>query len=393
MKNSIKNIKNIVQDIIRCLMILSFLILAGCSSMNSYWNSGYDTGTRTGNATTSSPPKQIALLLPLSGPMGGPGRAVRDGFMASYYQAVQSGQADAKVQVYDTTQGDVERLYEKAILDGADCVVGPLEKEKVERVVRSPVPVTTLVLNYPAASYSSSPNLYEFGLSPLDEAVQAAQYAYQSGHRSAMIIAPAGSWGSGVAQAFQTEWQKLGGHVVTRYFYSPNQDLTSYIRQMLQVNDSEEHEQRMGILLGRRLRAEEHRRQDADMIFMVALPPKARQINPLLKFYYAGDLPVYSISLVYSGIPAPLYDQDLNDIIFDDMPWVFSPEALKLSNFPRLYGLGMDAFTVVMQRNQWKYSPNSTIQGNTGVLHLNPGNRISRQLIWAEFEQGEARTL
>lgn len=385
--------KYVQRKFVYFLISLSLLVLASCSTTNDYLH--YNTAS---SAASAMPPKQIALLLPLSGPMGGPGRAVRDGFMASYYPAIQSGQINTKIRVYDTMHGDIEHLYEQAILDGADCVVGPLEKEKVQRIMSSPVPVTTIVLNYSTTPYSGTQNLYQFGLSPLDEAQQVAQYAYQRGQRSAILIAPAGSWGAGVAQAFRMQWQQLGGRVVTQFFYTPNQDLSPYIRQVLQVNDNlaaglnPRFRDRM-MARAMMVRQPAYRRQDADMIFMVALPPKARQINPLLKFYYAGDLPVYSISLVYSGIPAPMYDQDLNGIVFDDMPWVFNPKAAQLSPFPRLYGLGMDTFTVVMKRGQWKNSPNSTIQGYTGVLSLNPGNRISRKLVWGKFVQGEVHTL
>ncbi len=383
-----------------CVIGLSFLALINSCSLNNN-ASVYDTGSSVGSTTGT--PKQIALLLPLTGPMAGPGQAVRDGFMSSYYQSIQSGSINTKVRVYNTAQGsDIETLYETAIREGADCVVGPLEKEKVQRLARSPVPVTTIALNYLNESSSQgSANLYQFGLSPLDEAAQVAQYAHQQGHQSALIIAPAGPWGYGVVQAFNTQWKQLGGRVGAQFFYMPNQDLSAYIRQVLKVNDKADTQvklasQPMSSVVGYNRQAEQksaYHRQDVDMIFLVAQAAKARQINPLLKFYYAGDLPVYSISLVYSGIPSPMADQDLNGIVFDDMPWVFNPMASKLSRFPRLYALGKDAFTVVMKRGEWRSSPSSTISGYTGVLSLKAGNRISRQLVWGRFEQGEVQTI
>ncbi len=362
-------------------------LLGGNSS-----NTSNNTAKSNYNAMAES--KQIALLLPLSGSMGGPGRAVRDGFMANYYQAAQSGQTSAKVKVYDTTTGNIDVLYKQAVSDGADCVVGPLEKEKVQQIMRAPVPVTTIVLNYPNTPQASSVNLYQFGLSPLDEARQVADYAHEQGRNSAIIISPAGVWGNGVANAFRDEWKKLGGNIAIQYSYTPSQDMGPYLRQALQVNDDKTHVKRLEQLLGRQLRIEEYRRQDVDMIFLVALPPKARQVNPLLKFYYAGDLPVYSISVVYSGISSPMYDQDLDGITFDDMPWIFNLDAITLSHFPRLYALGMDAFTLVMKHNQWQNSPNSGIAGKTGSLYLEPGNKITRRdLAWAKFQAGEAQPI
>jgi outer membrane PBP1 activator LpoA protein len=387
-----------IRKTLSCVIGLSFLALINSCSMNNN-ASVYDTGSTT--SSTTGVPKQIALLLPLTGAMAGPGQAVRDGFMSSYYQAVQSNQINTKVRIYNTAQtANIESLYEKAISEGADCVVGPLEKEKVQSLARSPAPITTIALNYLNPSSQGSANFYQFGLSPLDEAAQVAQYAHQQGYKSALIIAPAGPWGYGVVQAFNAQWKQLGGKVGAQFFYMPNQDLSAYIHQVLKVNDKADGEVKLArqpissvVGYGKQAEPQSYHRQDVDMIFLVAQAAKARQINPLLKFYYAGDLPVYSISLVYSGIPSPTADQDLNGIVFDDMPWVFNPMAAKSSRFPRLYALGKDAFTVVMKRGQWRSSPGSTISGYTGVLSLNPGNRISRQLVWGRFEQGEVHQI
>lgn len=389
----------IMVKIVKIFIGLSVFILAGCSSFQNDWLNDYwphHTASGGQNATlqnSGAPPKQIALLLPLSGSMASPGRAVQKGFMASYEEALASGDIspDVMVKTYDTSQGDVLTLYKRAVNEGADFVVGPLEKEKVQRIANAPVLVPTLALN--DVNHAPQSGLYFFGLSPLDEAKQAAEHAASQGHHSAIIIAPAGSWGTGVVAAFKETWQQHDGRVVAQFRYSPSQDMGPYIRGLLLVNDSQTYRERMEKLLNRPLKSEEYRRQDADMIFLVAQPQKARQINPLLKFYYAGDLPVYSISTLYNGVPSPLLDQDLNGIQFDDVPWIFDSSATQLSSFPRLYALGMDAMMLVYRRSQWNNSPSYVINGKTGQLHWNASNRISRELIWAEFQNGEVRQI
>ncbi len=52
------------------------------------------------------------------------------------------------------------------------------------------------------------------------------------------------------------------------------------------------------------------------MVFLLSYPSKARQIMPLLKYYYAGDVPVYATSSVYTGGVNVMKDRDLNGIIF-----------------------------------------------------------------------------
>ena len=48
-------------------------------------------------------PQQIALLLPLTGLLSGPGAAIREGFMA----AANHAGTRAKIQVYDTASEEI----------------------------------------------------------------------------------------------------------------------------------------------------------------------------------------------------------------------------------------------------------------------------------------------
>src|SRR5690554_7108230 len=77
---------------------------------------------------------------------------------------------------------------------------------------------------------------------------------------------------------------------------------------------------------------EPRRRQDADWLFLVALPQQARQIKPTLAFNFASDLPVYSTSHVYSGEPNPSKDRDLNGIVFCDTPWLLDRKSTRLNS-------------------------------------------------------------
>ena len=91
-----------------------------------------------------------------------------------------------------------------------------------------------------------------------------------------------------------------------------------------------------------------------------------RQIRPLLRYFFAGNIPVYATSQIYSGRPNPQRDADLNGVMFCDMPWVLSPSNLSPSSLARiqqqvqtawpdsyannakLYALGVDAYRVAM---------------------------------------------
>lgn len=338
-------------------------------------------------------PRQMALLLPLSGPLAGPGGAIRDGFMAALEGDAKKDKA--KVLFYDTNSNDASFLYQKAVNDGAQFVVGPLLKNEVQKVALLNHPVPTVLLN-DLEYLKHKGNSYQFGLSPSIEARQVAVKARKAGLGHALIIAPAGEWGDDVAAAFAAEWQGNGGRIVDTLRYRSNDNLNTAIRDFLHITDSELRKKQLQKLLQQNIAAVPRRRQDFDMIFLLAYPGKARQIMPLLKYYYAGDIPVYATSSVYAGHLNPLKDRDLNGIIFCDMPWVFThhmgnknwPEWL--NSYNRLYALGMDSYALSKQLNQLQFFPALGIKDKSGVLYLNPDGKISRILAWGQFKQGMA---
>ena len=150
--------------------------------------------------------------------------------------------------------------------------------------------------------------------------------------------------------------------------------------------------------MGEKIQATPQRRQDADMVFLVASPRLARQIRPLLKFYYANDLPVYATAYVYSGTPNPLRDRDLDGIIFCDVPWLFanSPARQQMqslwpstqNNQIRFYALGMDAYNITNRLPQV-----TGMRGATGTLYMNDHGVILRELQWATFKNGKPKPL
>lgn len=335
-------------------------------------------------------PKHMALLLPLTGPLAGPGGAIKDGFMAA-----NSSNATT-VRLYDTNTANIKSLYQDAIANGADYIVGPLSKADVATVAAMEHPVPTLLLN----DLDTRPNeqAYQFGLSPSIEARQVADKARANGFGRALVIAPDGDWGTEIVSAFAGQWQKKGGHIVDTLHYRSKDDMNAVIRDFLQITDSEARQQQLKKFLGRNVESTPSRRQDFDMIFLLAYPSKARQIMPLLNYYYAGDVPVFSTSAVYAGSTNVIQDRDLNGIIFCDMPWVFNhqmgqknwPE--QFNSYNRLYALGMDSYHLAMQLNHLLLFP-ALGREKEGVFYLKSSQQIARVPAWGQFKQGVAQQI
>src|SRR5690606_29923358 len=100
------------------------------------------------------------------------------------------------------------------------------------------------------------------------------------------------------------------------------QSMSQEIRAALNIQRSEARAKEIESILNRRIEFTPRRRQDIDMVFMLAKPAQARVIKPLLDFYYAGDLAVYSTSRIYTGYPIPRLDRDLDKVRFTEMPFV-----------------------------------------------------------------------
>lgn len=333
-----------------------------------------------------NPPKQIALLLPLTGPLAGPGNAIKDGFMEA------NTHHSAKIHLYDTNSKNVVSLYQQAISEGADYVVGPLSKNNVATIAAIEHPVPTLLLN--DVDVSIQEKAYQFSLSPNNEAKQVAIHARNHGYSRALVIAPSGSWGNGVVNIFAEQWRNSGGRIIDTLHYQSNDDMSAVIRDFLRITDSETRQQQLKRLLGHQIEAIPSRRQDFDVIFLLAYPSKARQIMPLLKYYYAGDMPVYATSTVYAGTPNAMRDRDLNGIIFCDMPWVFNHQSghknwpEQFNSYNRLYALGRDSYALTTQLNQLHLFPAMKMSNKNGVLLMNTSQQIARVMGWGQFKEG-----
>ncbi|NOZ37247.1 MAG: ABC transporter substrate-binding protein [Gammaproteobacteria bacterium] len=346
-------------------------------------------------------PKQIALLLPFSSKFGKAAEAIRDGFLGAYYARHMKNRQS--IHIYDVSNSDVTTVYQQALAQGADFVVGPLDKAAIARIAsQNPLPVPTLALNYSQGN-NIPVNLYQFGLSPEDEARQVAERTWFDGYVNAVTLVPTGPWGERVVQAFTQRWREIGGQIVNQETYnSANKDFSRPIRRLLNIDQSRRRYRSLSGLLNRKLKYTSRRRQDIDFVFIAAYPRQARQIRPQLKFYHAASVPVYATSHVFTGNLNPARDRDMDGLIFGDMPWVLTdnnhPRSLRSKiepqisrvghSFQRLYALGIDAYNIIAVLNTLKKYPYERFDGETGSLRLDLKQQIHRQLTWVKFVKG-----
>ena len=352
------------------------------------------------------PPEQVALLLPLQAQYEASSYTWLDGFMGAYYELLSQTQNNIglsvdvpKVRVYDTSVHSVQRAYNNAVDDGANIIIGPMRKSKVAALLTIPeLPVPTISLNRLEDSSSTvAKNLYQFGLSPLDEIIQIADRAWQNGQRKVLIIAPDNGWGTRANEFFNQYWVTKGGVVLDSLPYPASiNDFTPLLKRPLQIDLSEERGLQIKRFINSRVKFNARRRQDIDLVVVLGYPVRARQIKPALDFLYAADIPVVATSHIYNGVEQVGLDRDLSGVEFMAMPWTLpgqmptqlQPDQRLHTAYRHLYAMGYDAF--LLHRNLTSLAADNAIPifGSTGLLTLSDGI-IKRKAKWAKFTRGK----
>ena len=341
----------------------------------------------------------IAVLLPQSGPFAQVAAAIRDGLVISRFELPEDKRPE--LRFYDATDPvGIWPLYNQAVSDGAQLVIGPLQKQGVAQLMRAgQLPVPVLALNQVEIETLPTPDLFMYSLSPEDEARQAAERTWLDGKRRPVILAPQGAWGDRLAAAFEQRWLSLGGSLAgTGRFDESSHDYTDTIEQLLQLDQSNARHRELQGWLGRNLEFEPRRRDDVDAIFMAARPVQAQGLRPQLQFHHAGDLPIYATSASWVGTLSATQAEDMRGIMLIDIPWLLSSGpgdtretvAQYLPNsgsgYGRLYAMGMDALRLVPHLKRLQSSRYESLDGSTGNLYMDETNQIHRQLIWVVLD-------
>jgi outer membrane PBP1 activator LpoA protein len=351
---------------------------------------------------------RVALLLPLTGPAAAQASTVRDGFMSAYYQVPAANRPD--LRVYDTGALPGPEAIAEARAAGSGFVVGPLTREDVAAVAASGTqPVPVLALNFLPADRPAPSGLYQFALSPEDEARIVAHRLLADGHHRGIALLPRGDWGTRVGDAFTRELIAGGGSLISQATYDPAaHDYGTELQSILHVDDSRARYQHLQGVLGGKLNFEPRRRADIEFVFVAAASATtARLIEPQLKFFYAGDIPSYSLSNAYEP-DSTASNQDIDGLMYPDMPWMVTGDGSideirngiaqawenRAAWRSRLFAFGYDACQLMLAMSARGRNPaDAQVAGLTGTLHFDSDRRVQRDLIWVQVRNGEPHRL
>jgi len=353
---------------------------------------------------------QVAVLLPLSSSRYAlAAQAVRQGIKMMDDNNQRLDKPVVKYYDIGDMPEEVSKFYQVAVDQGAQLIIGPLGREAVDLIADyDNASVPTILLGHTEINTDGAiAPMFQFGLSPEQEAVQAAERAYLDGYRQAAVLYAQNEWGNRMNKAFSEQWKKLGGIVLIQEPYEIKQhDYSEPVKQLLGIDKSLVRKNTLQKIVGVKLKLEPRRRRDIDFIFLAADAKHGRLIKPQLNYWRAARIPVYATSKIFTGKRNPTQDVDLNGIRFGDMPWMLAQSGsiyqLRLlqgkwsyaySQLDRLFALGMDSYAIIPQLNHISDEDGTRFGGVTSGISLDKYGRFHRQLVWARFKRGEPQLL
>ncbi|AUI67076.1 MULTISPECIES: penicillin-binding protein activator [Glaesserella] len=310
----------------------------------------------------------VALLLPLSGEGKILGDIIKRGFDDA------KGQDSIAVQVFDTDSAPVNDLLVQAKQQGAQTVIGPLLKNRVDEMLVSPE-----INNINVLALNSTPNVKAvakvcyYGLSPEAEAKSAAERFQKDGLNNAVVLAPNGDFGQRSADAFAQRWRQLTNRDADIRYYNEAFEGVSLL-------------QSAGLGQGSGIYVLGTAEQLSDIKQGIDNSPLANQY------------PIYTSSRSNSPNNGPDFRLTMEGVKFSEIPLLSDPESAEYkkadqiaeSDFSmmRLYAMGSDTWSIANKFNEFRQIPGYKVHGLTGILSAGTNCNIEREMSWLQYRGG-----
>jgi outer membrane PBP1 activator LpoA protein len=346
-------------------------------------------------------PGKVAILLPASGRLKAAAEAMRDGMVSAFLDA--PNQSEIMFISTGEEPASVPAAYFEARDLGAEFIIGPLQAEYIEALLKlSDLRTPVLALNDLPPGYQAplglTGQIHGISLSQDAEIRSTIRAMIDTGFSRAMVLAPESEWGERLVTIFTEEFlQDDRQIVVSGRFQEQENDHSAVLERLLQLDQSKARKAQLENTLQMRVEFEPVRRDDIDVIFMVANSTQGRLLRPQLRFHNAGDLPVYASSRIYSGQPDRTRDQDLNGVRFASLPLQIElaqsrtdslPASLKGGTFTPLFALGRDAWSILPWLDLMKADPDFAFPGASGRYSAGNGTSLVREPQMAVFKGG-----
>jgi uncharacterized protein len=378
---------------------------------------------------------KIGLLLPMSGPAARFGHSIYQGFMdaarpmsnptlpdqtESLLAEKESDSNLTHIVTYDTTTQPIQTLLAQAQREQVSLLVGPLLKQEVEQLSQLKVPLPLLALNVPQQQPIIQGSICYYGLTPSDEAQDAARHLWRQKKQQPLVLVPQSPLGEQAARTFQQTWQQLSGYQPVVRYFSPVADLKRMINHLSSRPKPaaiatlpewpEEPIEELSLLTlfpQQKNRLEESPAgwdlPTIDAVYLVATPEEFVLLKSLIDMTItmADKRPaLYASSRSFHSSIGPDLRLEMEGLQFGDIPLLITQQPLLISqqaikhfnqdfSLIRLYAMGHDAWLLANHFEELLRLPYFRLSGITGILKADSHGIIHRQLTWARYYQGQ----
>ncbi|MEM8766795.1 MAG: penicillin-binding protein activator [Pseudomonadota bacterium] len=332
---------------------------------------------------------RIALMVPVSGPLSRAGEAVRDGFISAALLA--NALSKRTITVYDTAAEPIGSLYERALADGSDLVIGPLQKPAASALNALNPELPVLLLNYLDNNEVAAPNVRQLGLAIEDEAATIQARLAADGVRRALLFHNYDDWSLRARRVLTEAAAADSGHAPLNLTVQPFTDIrtiTEAVGSAMHVAESDARKTELAALLRTELEFLPRAREDVDAVVALIDNGEANALVPALRFHFADDLPVYASSQTVRRTRSGALNT-LAGFQVSELPWFLGddpvhgamakPLGLEGNPFASLVALGTDAYRLSERLGP---VPELPMLGSTGLLIPEQNGRFTRLLGW-----------
>ena len=347
-----------------------------------------------GVSTVGLGPEQLALLVPVTGDFGAAGKAVRDGLLAAYLHA---GEDSQRIRIYDTNAMSIRAAYELARREGADVIIGPLQKDAVAAFADLSPALPVIALNHVDAGVHGSGMFLQFSLAIEDQASAIAHALLAADVDRIVLFDSPARWSVRARARFEDELE--GVETVGLGTFYRVAEVTNVVGDALHIRESHTRARELESLLGTTFEFAPRRRDDVDAVVALIDADELLSLKPALDFHFAGDLPLFAPQTATLG---NVDRSRLEGLRICVMPWTLDTEPLgrvvkeafptSRGAYASLFALGVDGFRLANQLDRLTVR-REPIPGSTGVLSLGEDGRIQRTLVWAQVRDGRLMPL
>jgi len=180
---------------------------------------------------------KVAILLPLTGRNAALGKAMLNAAQQAVFDA---GDDRFELMPQDTgdNDGNAETAARRALVEGAQLIIGPLFAAKVPMVRDAAQNSGVNILTLSNDTSLAGNGVYVMGFAPGAQVDRIVRYAASRGLRHFAALIPGNPYGALAAEAFKRSVNQAGGTVVAVETYDPaKHDATAHIANLASQRD------------------------------------------------------------------------------------------------------------------------------------------------------------